>query len=328
MTDEKMTVLYLMRILLEETDPSHPLNAAQLIGLLEQQYDCSVSRGTLYANIRRLREYGLDIGQKKGSGFGYYINKRDFDLAELKLLVDAVQSSKFITKEKSEVLIQKLEKLSGKENAKQLQRQVFIYNRIKTDNNAIYANVDAIHAAIHENRQIRFKYCEWTVAKKLVQKKNGTDYLVSPWALAWEDEKYYLVAYDAAAGIIKHYRVDKMQEVRPDEHERLGKEHFENFDLAAYSRKTFSMYGGSDVKIKLQGKAELAGVIIDRFGQDVLMVPQKDGSFTVTVTVQMSPQFFGWLTGIGKGLRILWPKEAADAYRRYLEDILNSANAE
>ncbi|MBR2258816.1 MAG: WYL domain-containing protein [Blautia sp.] len=324
MAEERMGILYLMRILLEETDPAHPMNAAQLMERMTNRYSIGCDRKTLYANIRRLQEFGLDIGQKKGRSFGYYIKSRDFDLPELKLLVDAVQSSRFITKERSEELIKKLEKQTSQENARQLQRQVFIYNRVKADNNAIYENVDTIHAAIHENRQILFRYCEWSMEKKLVQKKNGADYRVSPWALAWTDEKYYLVAYDAAAGIIKHYRVDKMQQVRLDEKERMGKEHFDHFDLAAYSRKTFGMYGGKDVRLKLQASRELAGVVIDRFGQDVMMIPQKDGTFSFTVTVQISPQFFGWLTGIGKGIRILWPKDAAEAYQAYLRDILES----
>ena len=298
------------------------MNATQLCEKMQSRYEYSYNRKTIYTDIERLKAYGMRIGQIKGKGFGYYVEKRDFDLPELKLLVDAVQSSKFITKEKSEELITKLEKLTSHENAKQLQRQVFIYNRIKADNDAIYANVDAIHAAIHDNRQIGFKYCEWTVKKELVRKKNGVEYVVSPWALTWDDENYYLVAYDADAEKIKHYRVDKMQDIRVKEDARLGRDHFKDFDLAAFARKTFGMYGGQDRSITLEGENRLVGVVIDRFGTDVMIFPHDEEHFHASVTVTVSPQFFGWLAGIGKGIRISWPEDVRDEYKTYLREII------
>lgn len=322
MAEEKLKILYLMQVLLEETDSAHPMNATQLCEKMQSRYEYSYNRKTIYTDIERLKAYGMRIGQIKGKGFGYYVEKRDFDLPELKLLVDAVQSSKFITKEKSEELITKLEKLTSHENAKQLQRQVFIYNRIKADNDAIYANVDAIHAAIHDNRQIGFKYCEWTVKKELVRKKDGVEYVVSPWALTWDDENYYLVAYDADAEKIKHYRVDKMQDIRVKEDARLGRDHFKDFDLAAFARKTFGMYGGQDRSITLEGENRLVGVVIDRFGTDVMIFPHDEEHFHASVTVTVSPQFFGWLAGIGKGIRISWPEDVRDEYKTYLREII------
>ncbi len=322
MAEEKLKILYLMQVLLEETDPEHPLNATQLCEKMQSRYDFSYNRKTIYADIGRLQAYGMQIGQTKGSSFGYYVEKRDFDLAELKLLVDAVQSSKFITKEKSEDLIRKLAGLTSNAYAKQLQRQVFIYNRIKADNDAIYANVDALHEAIQKNRQIGFKYCEWTVKKELVQKKNGAEYIVSPWALTWDDENYYLVGYEEASEKIKHYRVDKMQEIRVTEEMRLGKDRFKDFDLAAFARKTFGMYGGEDRKITLEGENHLAGVVIDRFGTDVMMRPYDREHFHASVTVTISPQFFGWLAGIGKGIKICRPEDVREAYREYLRGII------
>ena len=299
------------------------MNATELCEKMESRYEYSYNRKTIYADIERLQAFGMQIGQIKGKSFGYYVEKRDFDLPELKLLVDAVQSSKFITKEKSEDLIKKLARQTSKENAKQLQRQVFIYNRIKADNDAIYANVDAIHEAIQKNRQIGFKYCEWTVDKELVRKKGGADYIVSPWALSWDDENYYLVGYDAVSEKIKHYRVDKMQEIRVTESGRLGKENFKDFDLAAYARKTFGMYGGEDRKITLEGENSLVGVVIDRFGTDVMLHPHGEGHFHAGVTVTVSPQFFGWLAGIGKGIRISWPEDVREKYKQYLKEIVD-----
>ena len=328
MAEEKLKILYLMQVLLEETDQAHPLNASQLCEKMESLYGYGYNRKTIYTDIKRLQEFGLKIEQTKGSSFGYYVAKRDFDLAELKLLVDSVQSSKFITKAKSEELIKKLEKQTSKENAKQLQRQVYIYNRIKKDNDEIYANVDAIHAAIHANHQIRFKYCEWTVKKELAQRKNGADYLVSPWALTWDDENYYLVAYveesGPQAGMIRHYRVDKIQNIVITQEKRLGKERFEHFDLAAFARKTFGMYGGEDRNLTLEGKNHLAGVVIDRFGTDIMMRPYGADHFHAHVTVTVSPQFFGWLAGIGKGIRISSPEDVRSQYKAYLKEIMDA----
>ena len=325
MAEEKLKILYLMQMLLEETDSAHPMNATQLCERMQSRYEYSYNRKTIYTDIKRLQAYGIKIAQTKGSSFGYYVEKRDFDLAELKLLVDAVQSSKFITKEKSEDLIRKLARLTSNENAKQLQRQVFIYNRIKTDNDAIYSNVDAIHKAIQKNRQIGFKYCEWTVWKELVQKKNGAEYIVSPWALTWDDENYYMVGFENVSGKIKHYRVDKMQEIRVTEESRVGRENFKNFDLAAFARKTFGMYGGEERKITLEGENHLVGVVIDRFGTDVMIRPKDKEHFRAGVTVTISSQFFGWLAGIGKGIRISWPEDVREGYKQYLQGIIDNS---
>ena len=211
--DQKLRTLYLMEILLERTDDEHMLNASELCTILEQEYGISTDRRTIYTEMEILDKFGLDVQQKKGKCPGYYIGARDFELPELKLLLDAVQSSKFITEKKSKELIQKLEKLCCKSDADMLSKYVFIVNRPKTENETVYYNVDYIHTAIYENKQIKFHYAEWTVKKELKLKKNGAFYVVSPWALTWDDENYYLVAYDAAVGIIKHYRVDKMRDV-------------------------------------------------------------------------------------------------------------------
>ena len=324
MADDKTKILRLMQVLLEETDKDHTLNAAQIGEIMKARYDLDYNRKTVYADIGRLEDFGLVIGQDKGASFGYYIAERSFELPELKLLVDAVQSSRFITAKKSEDLIKKLEKLTSSANARQLQRQVYIYNRSKAENSAIYDNVDAIHAAIRDNRQIGFRYCEWTIRKELVRRKGGAEYLISPWALTWAEENYYLVGFDAGADRIKHYRVDKMQQIRIADGPRLGREHFEDFDLAAFARKTFGMYGGQDRRITLEADRHLAGVIIDRFGTDVIMAPRGDDRFRTSVTVTVSPQFFGWLAGIGKGIRISAPEDVLEEYRAYLKGIMDS----
>lgn len=320
--DQKLRTLYLMDIMLERTDDNHLLNAAQLCDILKSEYGISTDRRTIYAEMEILSKYGLDVQQKKGKNPGYYIGAREFELPELKLLVDAVQSSKFITERKSRELIKKLETLCCRWDAAALSKQVFIVNRPKTENETIYYNVDDIHTAIYGNREITFQYAEWTMKKEFHLRRGGAMYVVSPWALTWNDENYYLVAYDDKSGKIKHYRVDKMQRMEVLETERKGEEAFRGFDLAEFSKKTFGMYGGRDEVVTLLCGRELAGVVLDRFGTDVWMVPVDEDHFRARVLVSVSPQFFGWVTGIGKNLRIEGPDQVRKEYLEYVENIL------
>ena len=324
---QKKKILYLMRILQEQTDEQHILTANELCTELGK-YGISAERKSVYSDIDTLRDYGMDIVQIKGASAGYYIGEREFSMPELKLLVDAVQSSKFITRKKSDELIQKLEKLTSRSEARELQRQVFILNRVKTENETIYYNVDQIHSAINANVQIRFRYAEWTAKKTLKLKKNGAYYTVSPWALTWDDENYYLIAYDEAADLIKHYRVDKMKSIDLLTERRLGRERFEDFDLAAFAKKTFGMYGGEDEDVTLRCHNSLAGVVLDRFGHDVMMIPDGAEHFRVTVQVAVSRQFFGWLTGIGEQMQLVQPAETREEYRQYLAQLLEGMKEE
>ena len=318
----KLRMLYIMKILLEKTDEGHTMSAAD-IGRALKGYGMSADRKTIYSDIETLREFKLDILQALGTHGGYYICSRRFELPELKLLVDAVQSSKFITSKKSEELIRKLEHLTSEHEAKQLQRHVFIYDRSKAGNETIYYNVDKIHTAILENRQIVFQYAKWTVGRGLVPKKDGAVYKASPWALTWDDGNYYLIAYDEAADRIKHYRVDKMQQTEVVKEARVGKEDFQDLDLAALAKKTFSMYGGRDEEVVLLCKNEIAGVIMDRFGSETMLVPVDGEHFKVHILVAVSRQFFGWVTGIGKSMYIAGPEHVQREYREYLLDILD-----
>lgn len=319
----KLRLLYILKILMEKTDETHTLSAADLDRLLHG-YGMSADRKTVYSDIETLKEAGIDILQSRGTNGGYYIGIREFELPELKLLVDAVQASKFISRKKSQELIGKLESLCSENDAKQLQRNVFIYNRAKTGNETVYYNVDQIHTAILSDRQISFHYGEWTVQKTLKLKKNGELYKVSPWALTWDNQNYYLIAYDESADLIKHYRVDKMQDLDVLEEKRLGGQCFQNFDLAAFAKKTFSMFGGREENISLICSNDMAGVIIDRFGSDVMLIPSDGKHFKVNVLVAVSPQFFGWAAGLGKKIRIAGPEAVKKQYVGYLKELLAS----
>lgn len=232
---------------------------------------------------------------------------RDFELPELKLLVDAVQSSKFITHKKSNELIKKIEGFASKYDSQQLQRQVFVANRIKAMNESIYYTVDYIHEAINKDVKVSFKYFNWNEKKEKVLRHDGNSFVISPWALTWDDENYYLIGFDSFDGIIKHYRVDKMLGISLTDEKRDGAQLFKNFDMALYSKKTFGMYGGKDETVTLRCKNSLAGVVIDRFGSDVPIIIDGDGYFKVNVKVQISPLFISWVMNFGEDITVLSP---------------------
>lgn len=250
-TNQKLKLIYLIKILLEKTDDEHSITMTEILEALAA-YDITAERKSIYTDFESIRELGIDvIGEQKGKMFYYHVSGRQFELAELKLLVDAIQSSRFITARKSNELIKKLESMASIHEAKQLQRQVYVAGRIKTMNESIYYNVDEIHNAIAANKKIRFQYFKWNVKKEMELRKDGAFYEVSPWALSWDDENYYLIAYDTAAGKIKHYRVDKMLKISCLKDQRDGKELFDKFDMAAYARKSFGMFGGEEQYVKL-----------------------------------------------------------------------------
>lgn len=241
--NQKQKLLFLLDYLRQNTDETHTVTTPQIIDHLAAN-GIRAERKSIYNDIQTLCDYGYDIIRTEGAHAGYRIADRTFELPEVKLLVDLVQSSKFITTKKSRQLIGKLEQLVSKNDAKKLQRQVVVADRNKTSNEKIYYSVDVIHSAIAENRQIRFHYFDWNVRKEMQLRKNGRFYQVSPWLLTWDDENYYLVAYDADAGKMKHYRVDKMLDLTAVDQARCGQTDYEQMDIASYSRKNFGMFAG------------------------------------------------------------------------------------
>ncbi|MGN1149043.1 MAG: helix-turn-helix transcriptional regulator [Lachnospiraceae bacterium] len=321
-TNQKLKLFYILQMLKENTDEEHVLSTQEIIKKLADN-DIKAERKSIYDDMACLTDYGYDIILKKGKvGGGYYLASREFELAELKLLVDAVQASRFMTAKKSRELIKKLEKLASRHQAVQLQRQVFVSGRVKTENERIYYNVDTIYKAIDENVKISFTYLEWSLSKELQPKKKGSKYLVSPWALIWDDENYYLAAYDGQAEIIKHYRVDKMGSVSLTKEDREGREQFEKINPAEYTKQTFGMFGGKEEIVTLQFCDRLIGVVLDRFGKETDIRKKEEESFTVRIKVVVSGQFFGWLAGLGKDAKIIAPIEVKEKYKTWLTDIL------
>ena len=309
---QKLKLMYLYDIFYERTDEFHAISMSEIIDALEA-YGVHAERKTIYNDIQTLNLYGADIvGEKIGKVYQYRVLSRKFEMPELKLLVDAVQSSKFITGRKSRDLIKKIEGLASSYEAKELDRQVYVAGRIKTMNESIYYNVDNIHRAIADDVQIRFKYFRWTEKKEQKLRKDGADYVVSPWGLVWDDENYYLIGYDADREEIRHYRVDKMKNIRLSTDRRLGKTAFKDKDMATYTEKRFGMFDGELVRVTLLCKNEMAGVIIDRFGKDTPMIRIDQDHFEANIDMALSPIFLGWLAGMGDGIRITGPLEAVD----------------
>ncbi len=310
--NQRLKMLYLVKILSEETDDNHALTLQDIKYRLDT-YGVNADRKTLYSDFSELEKYGLEIiKEQDGRNVRYHLATRTFELPELKLLVDAVQSSKFITEKKSRQLIKKLESLVSIYEAQHLNRQVLITGRIKAMNESIYYNVDMIHEAINADRQIRFQYFQWNVNRKQELRKNGEWYQISPWCLMWDDENYYMVAYDACDRKIKHYRVDKIIRLSITALAREGKQEFKEFDAAKYTKSLFGMYGGNLKRVALEARNEMAGVLIDRFGKDIVIIPQDEQHFTAYVDVIASRHFLGWIISLGDGVRIVGPEDVVE----------------
>ena len=325
--NQKQKLLYVMKLFTERTDEEYGVTVADILEYLEE-VGIVAERKSIYSDIETLRDFGLDIVKNKvGRITLFSLASREFETQELKLLVDAVQCSKFITQKKSRELIRKIESLTSENQASALHRQVIVTNRVKTSNEEIYRNIDSISRAINSKHKISFYYTQWQVnrtgAKKVVRvrRHDGQRYLLTPKALTWDDENYYLIAYDSNADLIKHFRVDKMESIVVEEARSDSSKSVEKFDLAAYTKQIFGMYGGELVKVKLRFDDTLIGVAIDRFSDKVFISPDKDGTFTLTTDVMLSPQFFGWLFSLGSGARLISPKTAKDQFTAYLDEV-------
>lgn len=315
-SNQKFKLYRLAQIMLERTDEEHYISMPEIMAALSE-YDVTADRKSIYNDLRDLSVFGIEVeGEPIGNRYHYHVTNRSFELPELKLLVDAIQSSKFITEKKSYALIKKLETLASKYDAQKLQRQVYVSGRIKTMNESIYYTVDAIHNAISENKKIKFQYFQWNAKKEMELRHNGAWYHISPWGLSWDDENYYLVGYDTDAGMIKHYRVDKMLHIKISDESREGKEHFKKLDMADYAKKSFGMFGGKEQTVKLSVHNKLAGVIIDRFGKDVMMIPADEEHFNVNVDVRVSRQFLGWVFSLGSDIQIVGPDDVVEQMRK------------
>ena len=330
--DQKLKLTYLIRFFERNTDEDHPAGMKDILAYLEAQ-GIHAERKSIYDDIYALSRLGYEVLQTDTRPVAYYLSNRSFELAELKLLVDAVQSSKFISAKKTEELIRKLELLTSKYSEAALQRQVYNTNRVKTVNETVLYTIDSLHEAISQNRRISFHYCEWNLNKELVYRNGGKSYCVDPVALIWDDENYYLVAYESdetrkaseyTEKDIRHYRVDKIRDLSVLDDRRICSAAIGNFRPVEYAKEHFGMFSGEQESVKLCFEKRLVGVMIDRFGKDITLMPAEREDYALArVRVQVSAQFFGWVTGFGPSVTIEGPDRVKKEYRDFLREILS-----
>ena len=319
--NQKLKLLLLRQYLESNTDEEHPASTAQILTYLEGQ-GVSAERKSLYDDMETLRTFGVDVNLARSGGKrGWFVGEREFQLPELRLLVDSIQSSRFITRKKSLELIAKIERLTSTHQARELRRQVWVKNRIKTMNESIYYIVDDLHAAIEDDRRIRFHYAGYDAHGKRILRRGGAWYDISPYALLWDDENYYLVGYDSGHAEIRHFRVDKILDLHVTEEKRDGCEAFKAIDMSTYTDAHFGMFSGTPERIRLECRDTLSGAVIDRFGADTILVPSREGYFTATVSVAVSEPFLGWICGFGGDIRIIAPGSAVERMKEHLKKL-------
>lgn len=318
--NQKQKLLFILDTLKEKSDETHVLNVNYIINLLESN-GIKAERKSVYDDIESLSDYGYDIVLKKGRNGGYYLKSREFNTAELKILADAVQSSEFITDNKSRKLISKLKNLANEYEGKELQGQIIVKKRIKTMHESIYNDIDKIHSAILHNNKIRFNSYKWVI-KDAKFKKSSKAYEISPWIVFLDDNKYYLIGYDSEAENIKHFRIDKMININTTEKLREGEKVFNKFDHSEYADNNIGLNGGRYQNVKLNCNNELIDEIIDRFGKNIELYIKNENTFCTDVNVQADNRFFGWITGLGSGITIESPGDVVNEYKSYINEIL------
>lgn len=321
--DQHLKLFYIAEYLTEQSDCEHPVSTACIIDMLGKK-GIKAGRKTIYSDMDALAQYGLDIAFRRKRPSGFYLVSRKFSLFDLKLLVHAVQASKFIPYEKSQELIDKLCSFVSIYDREELKRPLYIKDRVKAFNESAFSQIDDIYRAIRSGVQISFIYCEWTQAKELRSEREGYRYTVSPYALVWDDLCYQLIAYDHDTERVRNFRVDKMVELRLSENACCDSSRFSSVALDAYSNQTFGIFGGRDEKITLLCKNEMVGAVIDRFGRDVIIIKETNSMFKVSVNVTVSPSLFGWMASFGGDITVTAPTHTVEEYKAFLKKVLGS----
>ena len=308
--NQKLKIFYILDYLEAYSNEKNPVRASDLISMLDRQWGIRCDRKTVYSDIAALQQYGIDIVSLPGKNGGYYIASRNFELPELKLLIDAVQSSRYLTEKKSRELIEKLCSQCNEQDAKLMRRTVLVSGRVKSMNETIYYNVDAIQDAITQNKQISFRYFDWDFGGK--RKYRDKEYLASPYGLCQDHENCYLLAFSDRHGITS-YRVDRMTDIQLTEANRIPCPELTGKALHDHANRLFQMYSGDALDVKMRFHKSLLNVVIDRFGKDTMLIPDGEDHFNFTVKVAISPMFLSWVIGFGTKAKILYPQSVADA---------------
>lgn len=317
--NQKLRIFYVLDYLERNSHQAHPVRAVELTQMLERQHDISCDRKTIYSDIAALQDYGVDIVSLPGKNGGYYIASRNFELPELKLLIDAVQSSRFLTEKKSRELIEKLCNQCSVHDAGLMRRDVLVSGRVKSMNETIYYNVDTIQDAIGANRQITFRYFDFGLDGK--RKYRDKDYTASPYGLCQDNENCYLLAHSPRHGVTS-YRVDRMAQIQITDTPRTPCPELTGKALTEHANRLFQMYSGEEADVKLRFHRSLVNVVIDRFGRGIMLIPDGGEHFVFTVKVAVSPMFLSWVIGFGTKAKVLYPQSVIDACKQMCRDAL------
>jgi predicted DNA-binding transcriptional regulator YafY len=318
--NQKLKIFYILDYLKRNSHQDHPVRATELIEMLENRHSIKCERKTVYSDIAALQEYGVDIQSVPGKNGGYFIASRNFELPELKLLIDAVQSSRYLTEKKSRELIEKLCSQCNEYDSKLLKRNVLVSGRVKSMNETIYYNVDAIQEAISQNRQITFRYFDWDFGGK--RKYRDKTYEASPYGLCQDNENCYLLAWSQRYGVT-HYRVDRMDRITVTDEKRIPCPELTGKALNEHAERHFQMFSGEQINVKLRFHRSLLNVVIDRFGKDTMLIPDGDEHFVFTVQVAVSPMFLSWVIGFGSKAKVLFPQSVAEDCKKLCLETLS-----
>lgn len=318
--NQKLKIFYILDYLQKNSHEEHPVRASDLISMLDRQHNISCDRKTVYSDVAALQEYGVDIVSIPGKNGGYYIASRNFELPELKLLIDAVQSSKYLTEKKSRELIEKLLTQCNEQDAKLMKRNILVSGRVKSMNETIYYSVDSIQEAITQNKQISFRYFDWDFGAK--RKYRDKTYVASPYGLCQDNENCYLLALSDRHGITS-YRVDRMIDISLLDMPRVPCPELTGKALIDHANRLFQMYSGDAVDVKLRFHNSLINVVVDRFGKDTMLIPDGDSYFNFTVRVAVSPMFLSWVMGFGNKAKILYPQSVAEKLIDLCQEAMN-----
>ena len=318
--NQKLKIFYILDYLERNSYEDNPINATKLITMLDRDHNISCDRKTIYSDIAALQEYGVDIISIPGKNGGYYISSRNFELPELKLLIDAVLSSRYLTEKKSKELIEKLCTQCNEHDAGLMKRNILVSGRVKSMNETIYYNVDSIQEAITTNRQITFRYYDWDLGGK--RRYREKEYLASPYGLCQDNENCYLLAFSDRHGVTS-YRVDRMTDIQLIEKDRISCPELTGKALSDHANQLFQMYSGDKVDVKLRFHRDLINVVIDRFGKDTMLIPDGDDYFTFTVSVAVSPMFLSWVIGFGNKAKVIHPLSVVEKCKELCQQALN-----
>jgi len=318
--NQKLKIFHILDYLQRNSHPDHPVTAAELIQMLSHHYNISCDRKTIYSDIAALQDYGVDIVSIPGKNGGYFIATRNFELPELKLLIDAVQSSRFLTEKKSRELIEKLCRECSVHDARLMRRDVLVSGRVKSMNETIYYNVDTIQEAIGQNKQILFRYFDWGLDGQ--RKYRQKEYTASPYGLCQDNENCYLLAYTQRYGITS-YRVDRMAQITLCSEDRIPCPELTGKALTEHANRLFQMYVGEEAQVKLRFRRKFVNAVIDRFGRDILLIPDGEDHFVFTAKVSVSPMFLSWIVGFGADAQILHPQSVIDQCRKMCMDAIS-----